>query len=204
MPFIPGNNVAEVELVFSTPGGTAENTLYFSNNTEEWDETNLVALAQTVSAWWAAHYQLHQSNSVALREIKATSLETQFSPGIVYTFGMPDAGSLTSPILPGNVTCAVTFRTLLRGRSFRGRNYWVGLTEEQVAGDQLVSGMAAQLAYDYETLIAEATADGFTWGVFSRYQGGVARVTGEFTPITATSCDGIIDSQRRRLLGRGA
>lgn len=113
--------------------------------------------------------------------------------------------------MPGNVTMSVSFRTALRGRSFRGRNYVAGLTEDQVAGNIFISTLSASWKAAYEAIAAAIASTGWTWVVVSRFSGvdavtkePIPRAAGVTTPVLSVIVvDDFVDSQRRRLAGRG-
>jgi len=112
--------------------------------------------------------------------------------------------------LPNNVAVTVSFRTGLSGRFARGRNYVSGLSEDAVVLNTVDSAVLADIQAGYEALQDVASDNTSTWVVVSRFSGvdgdgvPIPRVEGVTTPITAVIIvDSIIDSQRRRLPGRG-
>jgi hypothetical protein len=106
---------------------------------------------------------------------------------------------------------SVSFRTESRGRSFRGRNYIVGLTEDQVTGNDFASGITGLFQAVYELLLDFGQDIAWAWVVASRFSGvdpvthdPIPRTTGIATVVTAvTVVDNFVDSQRRRLTTRG-
>lgn len=203
MAFVPVPNCAEVQLVYSGEAGVYENTLYFDMTAGN-AIADLNALAATVKSWWTTNIKPYLSTSVQLDKILATSLAFQSAPGIIYTTGLPSSGSYaTTPVLPANVTVAVTFNTVLRGRSFRGRNFWPILCEGQVVNSTVDPTLLTNIHNGYFALIAAATAASKPWVVASRYTGKAPRVAGVITPVVGIGGDGIVDSMRRRLPGRG-
>lgn len=208
MPFVPVPSAIMAELVYNTPGGKAENTLWFTNPATH-DASMLLDLCVALGTWWNAELRPVLSNEVSLASIKATSMVTATSPAIEYTTGFPIAGGAANPVLPSNVTIAITFLTAFRGRSNRGRNYIIGLSESAVQGDTIHPDYAADIKAAYDVLQAAVTPDGFDWVVASRYSGvdgngdPIPRVSGQTTPVTGTKIEPTIDSQRRRLRYRG-
>lgn len=204
MAFIPVPNVAEVALRYFTDAGQMVNTLYFEFPTEPL-VSEMQTLAGEVFDWWNTFCRPLQAPQLALGEIAVTDLTFQDAPGIVFTTGLPLNGSLAGGlILPGNVTLSITFQTLLRGRNNRGRNYWCGLAEGQVTGD-LVNPATRTAIVDAYAQLMEITVISFgTWVVVSRYFNNAPRVNGVANEITNVKADNTVDSQRRRLSGRGA
>jgi len=113
-------------------------------------------------------------------------------------------GTLTSPSVPGNVTWCVKFLTGLTGRSYRGRNYIMGMTEDATVGNQMDAGRAAAFVANYEALLDLVDATDFTWVVLSRVQNNVPLANAIGAPIINVGYTDLnLDSQRRRLTGRG-
>jgi hypothetical protein len=106
--------------------------------------------------------------------------------------------------LPNNVTWAIKFNTANRGRSGRGRNYIIGLTKPKVAANLLNPITAGQFVDGYLDLLTDLAASDWEWVVYSRFEDKVERTTGLAQPVVSVSfADLILDSQRRRLPGRG-
>jgi len=202
MAFVPVPNTVMVELVWNQQGEITENTLYFEGVAPP-TATEMEDIAEQVVAWFAATYDDVVSTATSLTMVRVTDLTTQSSPGIEYVTGLPDAGANADAPLPNNVTATVKFLTALRGRSFRGRNYIVGMTESQVNGNLIDAANANAWTSRYANLATNIAALGFDHVVVSRISGGVERTTGLTTPVTGYTMDLVIDSQRRRLPGRG-
>lgn len=145
----------------------------------------------------------HQT--IQLTQVKLTDLTADFAPTLNYTTGLPLVGSAGADGMPNNVALVFTKRTALRGRSFRGRIYHPGLAESQVAGNQVLSATVTSLLAAYN-LLKTLTVGAETWPlvVVSRMHNGVVTNPGETHAVTTIDTDGFIDSQRRRLPGRGA
>jgi hypothetical protein len=210
MPFVPVANTALVEFRMTANGQKVENTIWaeFPSPPAAADLTSLINACES---WWVAEYATNVSSGVQLREISATSMDSATAPQVSLAPVSPTFGASTANIVPGNVTLTVSFRTALRGRSFRGRNYIVGLTEDQIAGNQAVAGITSLWAGHYTALIAAIAGAGFEWVVVSRFSGvdpvthdPIPRAAGITTPvISVVVVDDNLDSQRRRLTGRG-
>jgi len=209
MPFVPVANTALVELRFTEHGQQIENTLWFEFATDP-DEDQLRDLAIAIEDWWTTQLQSIVSSDVQLRETTATSMTSATSPTATVAPVTAKFGTSTANGEPGNVTMSISFRTGGRGRSFRGRNYAIGLTEDQVDGNSFVTGLTSLWQAAYFALIAAAATAGWTWVVVSRFSGvdgdgdPIPRAAGITTPVTSVVVvDDFVDSQRRRLTGRG-
>jgi hypothetical protein len=102
------------------------------------------------------------------------------------------------------VTFCLSLRTEASGRSFRGRKYVAGVPQTKVAGNQIVSAWAGDILTAMNDLIAVLSALNQVLTVVSRVADGIDRITAVTTAVAnVTYTDLNIDSQRRRLTGRG-
>jgi hypothetical protein len=191
-------------------GQQIENTLWFELGDPPTVAT-LDDLLEGVQGWWKDNVKPITSSRVAVREYVATSMESATAPQSSITGDLLDVGANTPNPMPLGTTLTVSFRTAFRGRSFRGRNYVVGLTEDQVDGNSALAGTVTAWLEAYQALLPAALATGWRWVVVSRYSGidpttkkPIPRVEGLHTPVTnVVVVDEFIDSQRRRLTTRG-
>lgn len=204
MAFVPVSGAVMAEIRMSLDSQLIENTLYFRSRAEAIDPT-LTGLGNALLLWWTTSYRVKLPDSVTLREIYLTDLNSATGPTHTAPAPAPaPAGLAATPVMPNNVTIAVSFRTGLRGRSYRGRNYFGALGEGQISSNTLDGATQAGIIAAYNALLTGDVADDWEWGVVSRFSGGVPRAAGVFTPVTAVLItDSIVDSQRRRLPGRG-
>jgi hypothetical protein len=211
MPFVPVPNAVLVESRMLLDSQHIENTLWFRREAGVLP-ANMSTLIDAVSDWWTAHMAPLTPNVVLLTEFVATDMTVadSFQVSLAPLGGIP--GSVASPALPNNVSLAVSFRTGLRGRSFRGRNYVSALWEAGVDGNTVGPTIVAAFQAAYEELITDTgiAGTGYVWGVASRFSGvtvdhhPIPRSTGLFTPISGVVVvDPTVDSMRRRLPGRG-
>lgn len=205
MPYVPAPDVALAELQMSIDGQIVENTLYFQASAGL-DLALMDDLANALATWWEDFMAPGLTSSLSLTGVGVTDLTTNTSPGIFHPVVPNVPGEGGSPALPNNVALCVSFRSAFRGRSARGRNYVVGLQENQVIMSHVDTGVSDFFITAYQQLQGAGDfVPGLQWGVLSRFSGGVPRVTALFRPIIAvTVVDDTIDSQRRRLPGRGA
>jgi len=203
MAFIPVPNVALAEIRMTWDAQLCENTLYFEFGSPP-DVAALTGLGAALEAWWIDNYKPKANSNVQLREIFMTDLTTDSGPTVSRSPASLVIGDNTSEALPNNVTCSVSFRSGLRGRSFRGRNYFVGLSDDQVSHNTLTSVFIEDIVAAYTALIATAGSVSADWVVVSRFHNKLPRTTGVATPIiSVTVVDSTVDSARRRLPGRG-
>lgn len=211
MPFVPVTNTAAVELRMLMDDQQVENTLTFRLGATL-TPSNLLTLCNDLEAWWIANYAPQTNAQNSLVEIVATDLTTATGPSISVSPVGGDPGGGSGDFLPMNASLAISFRTASRGRSFRGRNYFVGLSEGQVTGNTVDLAVVAALQDAYELLlpVGGIFTDDWIWVVTSRFSGvdvdgrPIPRAAGLTTPITnVVIVDRTIDSARRRLPGRG-
>jgi hypothetical protein len=210
MPFVPSANVALAEYRMELDAQDIEGTLYFLNSTG-WDVAKLTDLNNFIAGWWSGSYATQCSADLFLREVATTDLTTATSSSVTLPAAADTRGDSAQPALPNNVALSVSFRTTQRGRSFRGRNYYAGLTEGQVLANTVLAGAVIAIREIFEELLTVADFVSDTqWVVLSRFSGvdgngdPIPRAAGLATPINSVVVvDGIVDSMRRRLPGRG-
>lgn len=204
MAFIPVINTAQANFKYDLSGQTVENVLSFVN-LDDPDSTLLEGLAGALLDWANASLMPLLSSNLSLYAVTVTNLSSDSSPSIEFTQA-PQAGGVGGTALPNNVTWCIQFKTSLRGRSYRGRNYVAGIPNAALDTVNTVSAtFATDVQNAYTTLLDPDTLPaGWTWVVVSRYTDGAPRVTGTVTAITSVNyADRYLDSQRRRLPGRG-
>lgn len=202
-PFVPVSDTVKFELLFGLEGQILQNVINVKFPTTPGVPLALDVAAAIVS-WWSANIAPITSAGVTLTAIRGTDLNTSTGFSFEYTTGLPVAGSATTgQIMPANVTAAIRLTTPSRGRSYTGRLYHVGLLSGEVQGNMLTSGSVSALKIAYEALLTAIGVAGGTWGVVSYFADKVLRSSGVFTGISAITVDQNLDSQRRRLNGRG-
>jgi len=203
MARIPTENVAEVTMTYLQDGQYLINKHAFVN-TSGWDEGSLNNLGTAVREWWNTNIKEMCASTLSLQAIEVVDLTEGSGLGISVSTGLPISGTGTSPAMPNNVTLAIKKGTGLVGRSFRGRTYHPGLQEAQVTGNTVLSTVVDDLRDRYDLLREPLGAlIPVNLCVLSEVENGDPRVTGICTPVTGIGVDPIIDSQRRRLPGRG-
>jgi hypothetical protein len=99
--------------------------------------------------------------------------------------------------MPGNVALCISLRTALAGRRFRGRKFFSGIPVPEVADNTISSTFADAVVASISGSMGDLTAAGFPLSVLS-YVGPT------IVPVTSVLyTDLFVDSQRRRLTGRG-
>lgn len=203
MPFIAVPNAAQFEIRMLWDNQEVENTLWFEAPSA-FDSALLDNVAVAVATWFQGSILPNLSSAVQFVEVYGTDMSSATGPTATAVPSSAAFGGVLSPSLPNNVAMCVSFRTAGRGRNFRGRNYVPGMAEDGVTGNAFLASRVANIVGGYNGLLAVATGQGVEWVVASRYLNNAPRVTGITTPVTAALVtDTYVDSQRRRLPGRG-
>lgn len=202
--FVPAEDVIQVQMVFSLFGQTVENVLNFKHGNAALIET-ATALCTALVDWWDTYIKPYVPADVSLQKLIATDASSATGYQITYTTGLPLVGTANGAVsAPSNVTLAVKFATGSRGRWYHGRAYHVGLVASEITGNILSSNRVATLKTGYEALmglIVDALPAPLV--VVSKYLAGMPRVNAVVTDVLSIAIDQYIDSQKRRLTGRG-
>lgn len=204
MGFVPFDNVLKLEAIYDLDGQICENVFHYWS-ADGPTVASATALAAQFRTTWVANLQPLVNPTLQLWRIAVTSLETQNAFGIEYTSGLPALGTDSSAsVVSNNNAIVVRWNTQFRGRSYRGRTYHMGFNENKVTINTVTSAYGTALAAAYYQFIV--LADGtYTWalGVASRIHDGAERAQGVFTLVSGVTVNNVVDSQRRRLPGRG-
>jgi hypothetical protein len=204
MPFVPIPSTIRVEVVYSWDGQICENVFHVSTPNAI-NEAELDAVQEIFKDWYETYLSTTQSQTVSLVKYIVLDASDQYGVAKEYPPGLVYQGSIsTTPSLPNNVTFALRWNTGLRGRSFRGRTYHVGLVEGLVTQNAVNNDSLVSIVGSYGELLDMLDASSRSLVVASKFQGNAPRTTGLATPIVTVTADGVIDSQRRRLPGRGS
>jgi hypothetical protein len=171
-----------------------------------YSSSDLAALRGVVDSWDNVTWKGSRNTGTSLFRIKSKGLDTNSSPVDDYYLPTPRAGTIGGSSLPGNVTFAFKLATARAGRSYRGRWYLVGMSTlnfgtttnryDVASANAIVSWLnllKTNLLAAGHTLIVLSYANSLAW-----------RATAHAEPATGfVVVDYNLDSQRRRLTGRG-
>jgi len=203
MARIPTENVAEATMTFLQDGQYLINKHHYKN-TAGWDAGSLNNLGTALVEWWDNDVKSIVAPNVSLIAVDVIDLTEDSLLGISVTTGLPVVGTDPSVALPNNVTLAIKKGTGLIGRSYRGRTYHIGLTEAEVTGNTVHGPTVTALLNAYEGLKQPlGVLIPVDLCVLSEVENGAPRTAGVCTEVTGFGVDPVIDSQRRRLPGRG-
>lgn len=203
MPFIPTPNTARCAIRYALFGQDVINTLWFrKTGLGPIDPLDLANLALDLGSWATTNLTPILSNDLQIQSVTCTSQDSLISPSVEQPI-TPGIGAL-GPSLPGNVCLTVKFNTAFRGRSGRGRNYVSGIREADVVGNVVDETFGENLVTAYNLLVSTPPTD-WNFVLVSHFSDNAPRTEGLIMDILSTSIvDPNVDSQRRRLSGRGS
>lgn len=197
---VPG--LMRLEAHFLQNGQHVMNTHWFKSNLNETSPVQMELVANTYKNWWTSAYKPYVSSDVTLYEIIVKELAPN-GQAILITDGLPVAGQRNNPALPNSVTLAVHWGTGRVGRSTHGRTYVIGLTEDMVDKNTCTEAAGIQAQYDALRTTFDNVSVNVEFSIVSFVSNNAWRTEPLVTPITGVAVESTIDSQRRRLPGRG-
>jgi hypothetical protein len=202
--FIPANNTLEVEFRYNWRSQQVEDRIRFEKS-DGWNEDDAATLGAALVDWYGATLRHLQCTDITLNELQMTNLETEDGFSITYNTGLPLAGLVAEESCTNNVTLCCSLRSANRGRSARGRIYPPGLRKTQISGNTWDADYAELLrGYLEQLTTADVVGEGINLVITSYQHNNAPRVAAVNYQVLAVSLvDLTVDSQRRRLPGRG-
>ncbi len=205
MAFVPVPDTAQIDVVYNWDSQIVENVFHYKVLTGTPTIESLTALTDAINAYVQEHLLPLMASTVTLLRVVGKLLDIADGAFYVSTTGLPAGGAGGAAPLPNSVSIAYSWRTPLAGRSFRGRTFVVGLMEGFITGNIVNSANVAILNTAYNGLMGAGADAGWEMVVVSRRHAGAPRITGLATPVTSGFfTNNVLDSQRRRLPGRGS
>lgn len=204
-PFIPAPNTASVEMIYTWAGVTCENIFHVYKGSP-YSLADLQAVRALVWTWYTTSLRSLVTAGAALVRIRTKALDSDTGPLEDWAVTSGGQGTnTTGPNAPNNATYCIKLSTGLSGRSARGRWYFVGLNMGNLSSSVDVStGLRDALVNALNTLRTNLAGGGHTMCVTSYRHLNAWRTTAvNYDIVTAVGVDLHIDSQRRRLAGRG-
>lgn len=205
MAFIPIPNAVKVVLHQVWNGQSVKNIIWFHKPVlAPYTQAERATLITDLTTWWNNHQKTSVSSTLALQAIEVINQDTSSSPSSMTVFNPPLQGT-GGPAVPLNVALTASLRTSQRGRNFRGRIYVGGLQSGNLAdlGTYTTAG-AAGLATTVAKLIDPLVITNSVLAVASHFFNKQPRAQGVLNDVTAVIVETLLDSMRRRLIGRGA
>lgn len=211
---LPVPQGAEVKLVWAFNGTPyALNILHFTHDIgAAMTQAKADAIAALVrAAFPASQLAAHVHTGVTLLRVESRHMDSNTDPWFVGSGG-PTPGTGAGNPLPAATAFVVTLKTGLRGRSYNGRVYTWGWTEDanDVAGGITAAGSTAATTFVLSIQGNMSSAQQLTMGVLSRWTTPptappntppTERTPPLITPVTAVvALDSRWDVQRRRAI----
>lgn len=202
MTFIPVPNGVQLCFLFTSAAQKWQFCLTLRKSTGAPTDTDLQTAADDGQAWWTNTLKAKIAQDTTLSEVVATDLTAQGAPQKRNVVGTAGSAAESSP--PLNVAMCVGLRTAKRGRSYRGRVYLSGLRLSKVESINTYNAAeTAALIGAFVTLAATLDGHAFDVVVASKSHNKVVSNPAEVNEVTTFVGDYLLDSQRRRLTGRG-
>jgi hypothetical protein len=162
-------------------------------------------VAQGAHDGWKTYMLPVLSDEYILRETYAVSLDSDTAPAATATtVPAVTGGNNTGGPLPGSVSLCLSLRTEGRGRSSRGRQYISGFRDIAIDGNRFTDAKADAVVAAFSDYATQSFGGQAVLVVVSRVQDKVQRAQALVQQVTAIIVtDTFVDSQRRRLTGRG-
>ena len=203
MAFVPVPGVVQANVRFELADQLIENVLNFRYEGTPFGTAVLAIQTSLEAVWWAT---LRPKISVAMTNTETYYTDLSDVAGPVDTQPpFPDAtGGSGVEYAPNNVAFVVTHRTANRGRSYRGRTYIAGISNDNIEGNEVIPAAVTAIVAAFNNLRTDLATSDILFTVVSRFHDGAPRVEGLDTAVTLSLArDAFVDSQRRRLPGRG-
>ena len=156
---------------------------------------DLVAIGGVFADWWLNSYRLAVPNNIVGQDITVTKLDPSDPLQNTTFIAAPGTGGATA--YPADVTAAVSWRTGLAGRKYRGRFYDFSIVQGNAnQNDTMVGTLISALTAVGQYLLNHYTSAALKGVVFHR-------PTDTYTDISTVIVDQLVDSMRNRLAGRG-
>ena len=179
-------------------GSVLMNTMHVRVPDPPTSHEQCVAAAGVVKEWWDSQYRHLCNNQITGYQVIATA--TDAVPAFQHAIGLDTAGDRTGPAVTTSVTLAVKAQTGIAGRRHRGRVYLLPATMldlEPLDPDLFIDSYRVAAEGVWNNLIGNFNTATLLMGVGSY-------ADAKIYPIASfIAVDRNVDSQRRRLRGRG-
>jgi hypothetical protein len=159
------------------------------------DYTDCLSAAQIVGTWWGSNYRNMVANTTVGRQVVATGMNS--APAAQATVLLTLAGTRPGNSAPGEISCALKWFTHSSGRRNHGGPRGFPPNVLDYVGDRFQASYITAMLGVFGNLLISAATGGYPVVIASLADVALKPIAG------VTNVDDIIDSQRRRTLGRG-
>lgn len=198
--------IVKIDLVQELDGQTVVNTVYALHE-DVWTVPAATLLALDMIDWWDTNIAPFLTTAIELNLVRITDLSDPDGFIIEENSGLPINGDVATEPHPNSIAIVVSFRSGLRGRRNRGRNFLTGFPSSAVATNDVDGTVAAGLVTSYEILSTMLTSDhDAAHVIYSCRDIDSPEDVGLGVPVPVTTyiVNPIVGTQRRRLPGRGS
>jgi hypothetical protein len=205
MAFQPVPDTARFALVHKGPyGDDVINVLYF-RRAGSWGLSELEAAAQALATVWTNDVMIHLNQFTSFQRVQCRGERVQDDVSFEFVLSTPVAGGRTGGVLPPQCAFCVTHLTGLTGRANRGRTYFGILAEDDADSGLLFENRAIGLRNGLVSVRNIMSSAGWTHVVVSRVRNKTRLPVAVTVPVIGYKyANLIIDTQRRRQLGKGS
>lgn len=198
MAFVAIPGVVQVEARFTLFGQQIENVYHVGGLPSPAPVADMELIAGVFNTAVSGSMMPQMSADLIFREIFVRDLSE--AGGAEFTLATTPAqpGGVGAESAASNAAFCVALRTARGGRRYRGRKYFSGMPRTLVTADVINTTWADQMVAFLSELIASVEAAGFFLGIVSKLLHAITPI------ISASAVDLNVDSQRRRLVGRGS
>jgi len=205
MTFQPVPRAAKFAVVHLIPTGDEIVNVFYFTRVGDWGIPELAQACTAIGQAWVNDVMIHLSESLRFVRIEARGERGQNDVSFEFIVPSPVQGGRGGDWLPPQVAFCVTHLTGLTGRSNRGRTYFGVLAESDVSGGFITQARANALRDGLVSVRNNMSSIGWTHVVVSRVRNGrrlPEAITTEVIGYKYT--DLVVDTQRRRQVGRGS
>lgn len=189
-----------VSMIFAgTSGLRAEMTFAVNDAQVIRDGARATTIAAAFKTWWDTNLKARTHPQWSLVQVYVLDVNSTTGTSLVYTTGLPIAGTSAGTLGPANAAPIITWRTLSRGRSYRGRCYLVGAPADAYAGADGTTVNATYRGFYNTAAAALITAIAAVDVPNNTYLGVASDVHAQNTRITTGDARTYVGTQRRRV-----
>lgn len=198
------DDLKELVVLFNGPTKVCEMTFGFVAKTSGADVATLASGFKTnLVKNTSGGLLIRKLASVNVSEIDVVDVVPGTAATYVYTFAAVPGDGTAGEGLPPQCAGLFSWRTNLRGRSYRGRTYWPFMLEADQNAGTWVSSVLTPAAAIVTNLLAvygpTGTDPDWQFCVISRQHNGVVRPTPAFTNVVSGAFRTEVATQRRRV-----